>query len=127
MLAMADLHLVVQKKGAADAVLPSKLTNILSAGGQAVVTAEPHTELGKIASNHPGIYTCIEPENATSLANAIEHSVSKLKDGDYNEIARKFALDNLQKDEVINRFLQEIHTRFGFNINNLNEIKDKEA
>ncbi len=28
-LAMADVHLVVQKRGAADAVLPSKLTNIL--------------------------------------------------------------------------------------------------
>lgn len=49
MLAMADLHLVIQRKGAADAVLLSKLTNILSAGGYGIVTAEGHTELGQIA------------------------------------------------------------------------------
>ena len=30
MLALADVHLVIQNKGVADAVLPSKLTNILS-------------------------------------------------------------------------------------------------
>jgi len=30
----------VQKRGAADAVLPSKLTNILAVGGNAVITAD---------------------------------------------------------------------------------------
>jgi len=60
-LAMADVHLVVQKRGAADAVLPSKLTNILSAGGYALVTAESNTELGKIAEKYPEIYACVEP------------------------------------------------------------------
>jgi len=39
LLASADGHLVIQKRGAADAVLPSKLTNILAAGGNAVITA----------------------------------------------------------------------------------------
>ncbi len=32
MLTLADIHLVIQKKGAADSVLSSKLTNILSCG-----------------------------------------------------------------------------------------------
>ena len=41
LLASADCHLVIQKKGAADAVLPSKLTNILAVGGNAVITASP--------------------------------------------------------------------------------------
>lgn len=45
---MGDCHLVVQKRGAADAVLPSKLTNILAVGGNAVITAEAHTELGQL-------------------------------------------------------------------------------
>lgn len=39
LLASADVHLVVQKRGVADVVLPSKLTNILAAGGTAVITA----------------------------------------------------------------------------------------
>ena len=34
LLKMGDCHLVVQKRGAADAVLPSKLTNILAVGGR---------------------------------------------------------------------------------------------
>lgn len=42
LLKMGDCHLVVQKRGAADAVLPSKLTNILAVGGNAVITAETH-------------------------------------------------------------------------------------
>ena len=42
LLKMGDCHLVVQKRGAADAVLPSKLTNILAVGGNAVITAEAH-------------------------------------------------------------------------------------
>lgn len=49
LLKMGDCHLVVQKRGAADAVLPSKLTNILAVGGNAVITAEAYTELGQLA------------------------------------------------------------------------------
>ncbi len=51
LLKMGDCHLVVQKRGAADAVLPSKLTNILAVGGNAVITAEPHTELGQLCGH----------------------------------------------------------------------------
>lgn len=50
LLKMADCHLVVQKRGAADAVLPSKLTNILAVGGNAVITAEAATELASCAT-----------------------------------------------------------------------------
>ncbi len=52
LLKMGDCHLVVQKRGAADAVLPSKLTNILAVGGNAVITAEDHTELGQLCECH---------------------------------------------------------------------------
>jgi len=54
LLKMADCHLVVQKRGAADAVLPSKLTNILAVGGNAVITAEAHTELGQFIADIRG-------------------------------------------------------------------------
>ena len=64
LMALADIHLVVQKKGAADAVLPSKLTSILAVGGECLITAEAHTELGLLCQEYPGIARCIEPENA---------------------------------------------------------------
>ncbi|QTQ33545.1 Uncharactierzed protein [Aromatoleum bremense] len=55
LLASADCHhLVIQKRGAADAVLPSKLTNILAAGGNAVITADADTTLGVLCSEREG-------------------------------------------------------------------------
>lgn len=67
LLKMGDCHLVVQKRGAADAVLPSKLTNILAVGGNAVITAEAYTELGQLCETFPGIAVCVEPESVEAL------------------------------------------------------------
>ncbi|GAA6184559.1 glycosyltransferase WbuB [Aliiglaciecola sp. NS0011-25] len=107
LLAMADIHLVIQKKGAADAVLPSKLTNILSAGGHAIVTAEEDTELGRIEKEQPGIYECIEPESIGTLVSAIENSIKK-NTTKHNEVARKFALSHLDKNVIIDRFISRL-------------------
>ncbi|STH36389.1 putative colanic acid biosynthesis glycosyl transferase [Escherichia coli] len=60
LLAIGDCHLVIQKRGAADAVLPSKLTNILAVGGNAVITAELQTELGQLCLDNPGIAVCVD-------------------------------------------------------------------
>jgi len=58
MLAAADVHLVVQKKEAADLVMPSKLTNILAAGRPVVATADPGTALYDLLTNYQaGIVT----------------------------------------------------------------------
>lgn len=107
MLALADIHLVIQKKGAADAVLPSKLTNILSVGGHAIVTAEPHTELGRIAEQHPNIYHCIEPENSNELVNKLNECLA-LDTSATNQVAREFALQFLNKDKIIDQFVDDL-------------------
>ncbi len=60
-----------KKRGAADAVLPSKLTNILAVGGNAVITAEAHTELGQLCQTFPGIAVCVEPESVEALVAGI--------------------------------------------------------
>lgn len=102
-LAMADIHLVVQKYGAADAVLPSKLTNILSAGGHALVTAEHNTELGVLEKNFPGIYTCVEPENSKLFTEALLALLEK----DLrlpNKVARNYAVEYLSAGKVLSRF-----------------------
>lgn len=111
MLAMADVHLVIQKRGAADVVLPSKLTNILAAGGNAIVTAEESTELGALARMYPGIYSLIEPENTQALVVEINKILgSKVKLG-HNTIARKYAEENLDRNVIIKRFLSELKER----------------
>lgn len=50
LLAMGDMHLVVQRAQAADLVMPSKLANIMAAGRPAVATAAADTELHDLLS-----------------------------------------------------------------------------
>lgn len=111
LMALADIHLVIQKKGAADAVLPSKLTTILAVGGQCIITAETHTELGLLCREYPGIARCIEPENADALAAALSEMLLNLPlktPGVYNEIAHQFAQDNLKKDQILSRLVSQL-------------------
>lgn len=110
MLAMADVHLVIQKKGAADAVLPSKLTNILAAGGYSIVTAEPCTELGQLAEKFPGIYDLIEPESTDALVAAIDNQLNR-EEKTHNSVARRYAEENLDREKIIARFLHDVQVK----------------
>ena len=68
MLSLASVHLLPQIKGAADLVLPSKLTNILASGRPVVATAEPGTGL------HAEVEGCgiaVSPDDPQALADAI--------------------------------------------------------
>jgi colanic acid biosynthesis glycosyl transferase WcaI len=96
---------VVQKRGAADAVLPSKLTNILAVGGNAVITAEPDTELGQLCENHPGIAVCVEPESVSALVAGITQALIM---PDINTVARDYAERTLEKDRVLSQFIADI-------------------
>ena len=105
LLASADCHLVIQKRGAADAVLPSKLTNILAVGGNALITAEPETSLGLLCAEYPGIATLIEPESVDALVSGIERVLAMPVP---NTIATGYACEYLDKDQILTRFLSEI-------------------
>ncbi|HAU13267.1 MAG TPA: colanic acid biosynthesis glycosyltransferase WcaI, partial [Gammaproteobacteria bacterium] len=121
MLAAADVHLVIQRKGAADAVLPSKLTNILSAGGHAVVTAEPHTELGRIAAKHPGIFSCVDPENLDGFLHGLESELAAASRNGVNPIARRYAETNLNQDAILTRFRSDLELLVGGSIRTTSE------
>ncbi|XHA15067.1 colanic acid biosynthesis fucosyltransferase WcaI [Citrobacter farmeri] len=105
LLKMGDCHLVVQKRGAADAVLPSKLTNILAVGGNAVITAEPETELGQLCDNFTGIAVCVEPESVDALVAGIAQALAMPKN---NTVAREYAERTLDKENVLRQFITDI-------------------
>ncbi|WP_039058601.1 colanic acid biosynthesis fucosyltransferase WcaI [Enterobacter sp. Bisph1] len=105
LLKMGDCHLVIQKRGAADAVLPSKLTNILAVGGNAVITAEESTELGQLCLTTPGIAVCVEPESVEALTWGIERALALPKD---NTVAREYAERTLEKENVLSQFIADI-------------------
>lgn len=68
LLALASVHLLPQIAGAADLVLPSKLTNMLISGRPVVATAEPGTGL---AAEVEGCGIVTPPADALALAGAV--------------------------------------------------------
>ncbi|MGA0556485.1 WcaI family glycosyltransferase [Larkinella sp. VNQ87] len=105
----ADVHLVIQKMGASDLVMPSKLTSILAVGGVAVVTANERSGLYRlIDKNNIGIL--VEPENQSSLIlgiwKALESDPTIIQ-----QTARSYAENNLSIDSIMSSF----ETKFGLN------------
>lgn len=70
LLTAADLHLVVQRKQAADLVMPSKLTNIMAAGRPFIATTGEATELARVAKDS-GAGLVVPPEDPGALARAV--------------------------------------------------------
>lgn len=106
LMRLADVHVVIQKRGAADLVMPSKLTTILSAGGYALITAEAETELGLLCQTHPGVAECVEPENLDQFVSALQKMLLEAKSGraTVNQVARDYALRELDKQSVLETF-----------------------
>ncbi|NEU10247.1 WcaI family glycosyltransferase [Flavihumibacter sp. R14] len=107
-LNMVTVHLVIQKGGASDLVMPSKLTTILAAGGLALVTADAGTTLHDVVKvNNMGIV--VPPENKEQLLAAILNACTK----DYSlqrVNARAYAEQYLEKEAILHRVTQEWHS-----------------
>jgi colanic acid biosynthesis glycosyl transferase WcaI len=106
MLAMADFHLLPQIAGAADLVLPSKLTNMLASGRPVVATTEPGTGL------HAEVDGCgpvVPPGDAAGLAKAIEQLAddSALR-ARFGENAAARAAERWQQRAILTRFMAEL-------------------
>ena len=72
-LNLADVHLLPQKAGAADLVLPSKLLGILASGRPLVASSPAGSELGQLAEL-AGIR--VEPEDGAGFAAALRQLLS---------------------------------------------------
>jgi colanic acid biosynthesis glycosyl transferase WcaI len=99
LLNMADIHLLPQVVGAADLVMPSKLTGILASGRPVVATASEGTQLANVLA---GRGLCTRPGDAIDLASA----VARLADDRelrqrMGEEARKYAVTHLNRDQIL--------------------------
>lgn len=101
MLTMADLHLLPQIAGAADLVLPSKLTNMLASARPVVATADPGTGL---YDEVDGCGTLTPPGDEAALAAAIAALVDDpARRAAYGAQARQRAEQRWMKDAIIDR------------------------
>ena len=109
MLSAADIHLVIQKGGAADLVMPSKLTNILAVGGVAIATAEPESELGRLGKGDtPCLYRC-DPEDADALVKAIRALKGDRQMSEkISYHAKAYADKHIAMDQVLGQFEKKL-------------------
>ncbi|CAB3702702.1 glycosyltransferase WbuB [Achromobacter piechaudii] len=99
LLNTADIHLLPQRAGAADLVMPSKLTGMLASGRPVVCGAAPGTELAGVVARC-GLLT--PPEDAEAMAEAVRKlSYNAQIRETLGAAARLYALNNLHVDAVL--------------------------
>lgn len=101
-LNMADVHLVIQKAGASDLVMPSKLSTILAVGGLALVTANPGSGLHALVEKYQmGIL--VKAEDQQALNEGVALAVGGCNTGITGN-ARAYAAEHLAISGVMGRF-----------------------
>ncbi|MFT6802523.1 MAG: colanic acid biosynthesis glycosyl transferase WcaI [Salibacteraceae bacterium] len=106
LLATADLHLIPQKRAAADLLLPSKFTDILASGGVAIIGCEQNTTLFDITvTNSVGFV--VEPENSTALAKKIVE-LRNMDTSNISKNARVYAKLHLDKERNFTQFEEKL-------------------
>ncbi len=102
LLNAADIHLLPQRSGAADLVMPSKLTGMLASGRPIVATAAAGTQ---VAIAIEGCGVAIDPGNMGKVVEAIQTlAFSPELRARLGAAARCNAVDNLGKELVLERF-----------------------
>jgi colanic acid biosynthesis glycosyl transferase WcaI len=102
LLNAADIHLLPQCTGAADLVMPSRLTGMLSSGRPVIATADVGTQVAAVVEGR-GIV--VPTEKAEALRAAVARLVqdSSLR-ANLGAAARAYAVEYLGKKQVLERF-----------------------
>jgi colanic acid biosynthesis glycosyl transferase WcaI len=101
LLSTADMHLLPQSSGAADLVLPSKLSGMLASGRPVIATCHSGTELDAVVSKCGLV---VRPQDTSGLADAIcklaDEPMTRLELG---RRARAYAEANFERDAILGR------------------------
>jgi colanic acid biosynthesis glycosyl transferase WcaI len=106
LLNAADIHLLPQRAGAADLVMPSRLTGMLASGRPVVATACPGTQLALVVE---GCGLAVPTEDPAALYAAVLRLVDdealRLRLG---RAAREYAVEHMGKTQVLERFERDL-------------------
>jgi colanic acid biosynthesis glycosyl transferase WcaI len=109
LLNTADIHLLPQRAGASDLVMPSRLTGMLSSGRPVVATADAGTQVATVVEGR-GIV--VPAENADALIAAVTRLVEdKLLRTKLGAAARAYAVEYLGKERILQRFESDLLPR----------------
>jgi colanic acid biosynthesis glycosyl transferase WcaI len=108
LLNVADVHLVAERAGASDLVMPSKLGGIMASGRPFVVTAPPSSSLARaVADSGGGIR--VDPGDRDGLAQALRRLFADSSmAGRLGAGGRSYAERHLAKKVILGRLLAEL-------------------
>ncbi|MAM57849.1 MAG: colanic acid biosynthesis glycosyltransferase WcaI [Salinicola sp.] len=111
LLGMADVHLLPQIAGAADLVLPSKLTNMLASGRPMIATTTADTALGREVE---GVGRLVPPGDPRAMAKALEELLDAPEERKcLGAAARQRAIERWDMTAILSRLRNEFETLSG--------------
>jgi colanic acid biosynthesis glycosyl transferase WcaI len=118
LLNAADIHLLPQRAGAADLVMPSKLTGMLSSGRPIIATADPGTQVAHVVGGDgsldgsPDVEPCglvVPAEDTAALHEAVRCLAGSPElRARFGRAARRYAVEHLGREQVLTRFEQDL-------------------
>lgn len=106
LLNMADIHLLPQLRGAADLVMPSKLTGMLASGRPVIAAAMPDSEIAAVVVGRGRV---VEPESVAGFVAAIrELSADAALRAQLGAAARHHAQAELGADVVLDNLSEQL-------------------
>ena len=108
LLNLADIHALPQQAGAADLVMPSKLSGMLASGRPVIATAEPGTELFEVVSQVGMITPPGEPRLfAEAIQRLADRPTERLRLG---ALGRSYARRHWDRRRVLASFCQQFES-----------------
>lgn len=112
LLNAADIHLLPQRAGAADLVMPSKLTGMLSSGRPVIATADAGTQVAQVVEGSGLDDACglvVPAEDSAALHAAVVRLIddASLRQR-LGENARRYAVEHLGRDQVLAQFERDL-------------------
>ncbi|QHS51293.1 glycosyltransferase WbuB [Edaphobacter sp. 12200R-103] len=112
LLNAADIHLLPQRAGAADLVMPSKLTGMLSSGRPVIATADAGTQVARVVDGGTPEDSCglvVPAEDPAALhaavARLVEEGSLRARLG---ANARRYAVQHLGRQQVLEQFEEDV-------------------
>ncbi|HEU4635953.1 MAG TPA: glycosyltransferase WbuB [Edaphobacter sp.] len=116
LLNAADIHLLPQRAGAADLVMPSKLTGMLSSGRPVIATADAGTQVARVVDGGAPEEACglvVPAEDPFALHAAVQRLVEdaalRMRLGTN---ARRYAVQHLGREQVLEQFEMDANRLF---------------
>lgn len=109
LLNLADVHLLPQRAGFADMVMPSKLTNMLASGRPVVATATKGMAIHDIvAGQEAGLV--VDPGDVDGLVAAVKRLMADAEErARMGRNGRAYAEKYLNKERILSQFEKDLH------------------